>query len=354
MFMYWTMFVIPALSALFGNKADVARTERRFQPGLALLLIGFVLIIGLRYEVGGDWFTYEEIIGYAGMEPLSTTLGYKDPGFGFIAWASTRLGLGTYGASTFCGAVLIYGLWRFSKQQQDSWILVAAAVPYLLIVVGMGYVRQAAALGFLLMSISEFSRRSNFYSLRWLGLAVLFHMSAILTVPLFIAAVARQRIAAMIPLGVLTFAAYMLVLRDRFDVLLENYVNQQMDSSGAGVRLAMNALPAFIFLALRRRFLVTEVERALWTAFSLAALGVAVALLISPATTALDRIGIYLIPIQLFVFGNLSQAVTQKGAGRFMVTGAVLAFYGAVLFVWLNYATHAEYWLPYRFAPLEG
>ena len=27
--------------------------------------------------------------------------------------------------------------------------------------------------------------------------------------------------------------------------------------------------------------------------------------------------------------------------------GMVLA-YGAVLFVWLNYATHARYWLPYR------
>ena len=354
MFMYWTMFVIPALSALFSDKADVDRAGRRFQPGLALLLIAFALMMGLRHEVGGDWFTYEEIIAYAGMEPLAVTLGYKDPGFGLIAWASARMGLGSYGANSFCAAVLMFGLWRFAKLQQDSWVLVAAAVPYLLIVVGMGYVRQGAALGFLLLSVSEFSKRVSFYSLRWVAIAILFHMSVILTLPLFIAAVARRRLAAMIPLGALTFATYMLVLRDRFDVLVENYVNQQMDSSGAGVRLAMNAVPAVIFLLLRKRFQVSDVERALWTAFSLAALGVAAALLISPATTALDRIGIYLIPIQLFVFGNMSQATTQKGAGRFLVTGGILAFYAAVLFVWLNYATHAEFWLPYRFAPLEG
>ena len=28
-------------------------------------------------------------------------------------------------------------------------------------------------------------------------------------------------------------------------------------------------------------------------------------------------------------------------------------YYSAVLFVWLNFATHSQYWLPYRFYPLE-
>ena len=31
---------------------------------------------------------------------------------------------------------------------------------------------------------------------------------------------------------------------------------------------------------------------------------------------------------------------------------AVMLYSAAVLFVWLGFATHAQYWLPYRFYPL--
>ena len=40
-----------------------------------------------------------------------------------------------------------------------------------------------------------------------------------------------------------------------------------------------------------------------------------------------------------------------RGGRNTGYTGLVLLYYGAVLFVWLNYATHAFAWLPYRFYP---
>jgi hypothetical protein len=33
---------------------------------------------------------------------------------------------------------------------------------------------------------------------------------------------------------------------------------------------------------------------------------------------------------------------------------AVLGYYAAVQFVWLNFAIHARWWVPYRFFPLEA
>jgi hypothetical protein len=33
---------------------------------------------------------------------------------------------------------------------------------------------------------------------------------------------------------------------------------------------------------------------------------------------------------------------------------AVVLYYAAVLLVWLVFATHSQYWLPYRFYPLES
>ena len=30
----------------------------------------------------------------------------------------------------------------------------------------------------------------------------------------------------------------------------------------------------------------------------------------------------------------------------------LLLLFAAVMFIWLNFAVHAEYWLPYQFMPL--
>ena len=37
-----------------------------------------------------------------------------------------------------------------------------------------------------------------------------------------------------------------------------------------------------------------------------------------------------------------------RGRGLRNWVMAVVAYYTAVLFVWLNFATHSQYWLPYQ------
>ena len=63
---------------------------------------------------------------------------------------------------------------------------------------------------------------------------------------------------------------------------------------------------------------------------------------------------LYLLPLQLVVFAHLPDVLGRRGGNNTGLTSLVLLLYGAVLFVWLNYATHAFAWLPYRFYPLEA
>ena len=44
-----------------------------------------------------------------------------------------------------------YGLFRICRQQPNPWLALVVATPFLIIVVGMGYTRQAAAMGFLMI-----------------------------------------------------------------------------------------------------------------------------------------------------------------------------------------------------------
>jgi apolipoprotein N-acyltransferase len=110
----------------------------------------------------------------------------------------------------------------------------------------------------------------------------------------------------------------------------------------------MNVLPAMIYLCFSRRFSRSEEERRLWRNFSLAALAAAVGLFVLPSTTVVDRLALYLTPLQLVVLGRLPQAAPLNGRPNAQLLLAVLAYSAAVQFVWLNYATHSEGWVPYR------
>lgn len=75
----------------------------------------------------------------------------------------------------------------------------------------------------------------------------------------------------------------------------------------------------------------------------------------SPSSTAVDRVGLYLLPLQLMVFSYLPE-VMGRGSGRAHASWVflVLVYYAAAEFVWLNFADTSFAWLPYRFYPLEN
>jgi hypothetical protein len=60
-----------------------------------------------------------------------------------------------------------------------------------------------------------------------------------------------------------------------------------------------------------------------------------------------------MLPLQLVVFSYLPDALGRRGGRNNLLTLLVLLYYAVVQFVWLNYAVHAQYWLPYHFLPLE-
>jgi hypothetical protein len=70
---------------------------------------------------------------------------------------------------------------------------------------------------------------------------------------------------------------------------------------------------------------------------------------ISPSSTAIDRISLYLIPIQMLVFSRLPTAFPGHREGTKNQLMLVLIAYCAIVqFVWLNYATHSYLWVPYQ------
>jgi hypothetical protein len=91
----------------------------------------------------------------------------------------------------------------------------------------------------------------------------------------------------------------------------------------------------------------------LWRNFSYAAFVALAFLMLTASSTAVDRVSLFLIPLQLFMLARLPAAVSRGGQDR-LVKVAVIGYAAIIQFVWLNYATHAVYWLPYKFYPFSG
>jgi len=352
------MFLLPALAALMmeTQRTPAVAGVEPATPNEAWFAVGLVLtlLIGLRYEVGGDWFTYFHYLDDVAGAMLDEVFLMSDPGYQLLNWLSLELDLDIFGVNVMAGGIFAIGLVVFCRNLPRPWLALAVAVPYLVIVVSMGYARQGVALGLAMLGLVALGKGGTGWFVFWVFLAATFHKTAVLLLPLAALAAAQNRFVAM-AWGVGSLAlGYWLFLEDSVEKLYVNYVEAEYQSSGAMIRLVMNLFPSMILLVWGKKFTFSDAERRLWFLFaiiSLALLGVFVA---SPASTAIDRIALYMLPLQLVVFAHAPDAIGEESETDVSVPLlGVLGFYGMVQFVWLNFADHAFAWLPYRFYPLE-
>jgi hypothetical protein len=355
---YWLLFAFFAAGAILGSRAWYARAagaahEQPTSPNVAYLFGGLAisLLIGLRYEVGGDWFAYMRMYSSAENVDLFSTLLQGDPGYQFINWIVIRAGLGVWAVNLVCGAIFAWGLFKFATRQANPWLTITVAIPYLVIVVAMGYTRQAVAIGLILAGLSDIGRGSLLRFAIYCVLAVLFHKSAIVVLPVVALSAKQNRFVTILLILSLAVFLYYSLVAPSLDRLVTNYIDAGYQSSGAGIRVAMNLPPAFVFLLLNRRFGLPEMQRRLWRNFSIAAVVCLAMLLLSSSSTAVDRIALYVIPLQLFVFSALP-AIVSGSRTRTVLILLVVSYSFAVEFVWLNYADNAGEWLPYQLYPI--
>ena len=129
--------------------------------------------------------------------------------------------------------------------------------------------------------------------------------------------------------------------------LWANYVESEYSQAadGAPLRVAMNAVSGVLFLLFRRRLGCNESSLRLWTFLSVVSF--ACVPLLAVSLTAVDRLALYLIPLQVYVGSHIPR-IAKTTVSRTQLALGVAACYGAVLFVWLNYAGNSYRWIPYR------
>ena len=210
----------------------------------------------------------------------------------------------------------------------------------------MGYTRQAAALGFLFLGLVALGEGRLRLFIFWALVAATFHKSAVLMLPMAALAATERRLWTLVWVGVMALGGAYFFLLDHVDQLWDNYVvSENYESQGGLIRVLMNAVPGLLFLVLRRRLHLSDAERKLWGWMAYFALLCVPLVMLS--STATDRVALYLIPLQLFVFSRL-HLTTLEPLARAAIVFGVISYYATVQFVWLVFAGHTSAWLPYQ------
>lgn len=339
MFPYWAFFLGSSLLAL-----THIRISREGWILIGGLLTAFV---GLRYQVGADWGNYLGYLARVTNQPFSIVFELGDPGYQILNWISAWFGFEVWFVNLVSAVVFIFGLIQFVRILPDPRVALAVAIPYMVIVMAMGYTRQAVGFGFVLWGLAFLMQRKIVSFFILLAVAALFHKSALVLAPLAALADTRNRVWTAVWVGTAGFMLFLLLLQEYTDALYQDYVVSSYASASEGgpVRTLMNALPGMVFIVWRKRFDMSAEGRALW--FWVSVLSLCCLPLLAISATAVDRVALYFMPIQLVVMSYLPQFFTAQS--RIIVRIGVVALYGAVQFVWLNYATHSDAWLPYQF-----
>ena len=354
---YWILFIIPAFFAFFGEKRTVKNSEPyslKFDGLWWLFFLIVSLFIGFRVQVGGDWGSYLRYYEFISSAPLSENFSIlDDPSYLLLNWLSGYFGLGILAVNFICALIFTLGLFIFCRSLPRPFLALTAAIPYMVIVVAAGYSRQAVALGLIMIGLVAISRERNFLFYVMVIFAATFHKTALIMLAISVLVTGKNKFLTFSIAAIIFYLAFSTFLSEGYGDLIEYYYQESYESSGALIRILMLTLPSGLFLFFADRFEFSRTLNSLWKWISIASLGLLILLFIIDASTAIDRIGLYLLPIQLLVFSYLPDIFSKRGDNNKIIILLIISYYVLVLYVWLYFATHAYMWRPYRNALFE-
>lgn len=335
----WPYFLVTSSIALMAFIAP----PKRLYPRLWILAFGIIILfVGLRHHVGMDWNNYLIMIQRANYGSLWDSFNAAEPGYALILRLAGQSGWGVYGAYLIGTIIFCAGLFRYAKVTPNPWIALVVAMPFLVVVVAMSAARQTVAIGVLLWITAEWTSASLKKRLGFVALASMFHISALIFLPLVIIGLKMRPITKALLALMLTVLLFAVLettgYGEYYDRLYLSEQSGQIHSPGALMHVLINAGPGALALLLNKRTGGILLRDSFHQQMAI------VTILLLPlaffSSTSAGRLTLYFFPVSMWFFSALPLAI-KKGAARDLVRFGVSVFFMVVLVVWLNFANNA-------------
>ena len=323
---------------------------------LFFIFLFLLLITGLRFEVGGDWFNflsnYEQLDSSIWGENLF--FQKSEPIYDFILKISRSFNLSLAGLNIMLSFFLISSIFLVASEFKNPLLVILISVPYIIIVFGMGYINQSTAFAFIIFAIYFFYKKKYFTSLLLMLFSIGFHYSAAVFLPVyFILYLINKGLKFNNTNIIIFFIIFLLLfllslfLFEQYYKIYKYYLNPNLYTSpGAYIRLFINSIIFFLFFLFYKDLNLTKEEKIIYL-YTFFIFIICAILLFSQSSTASDRLNLYVYLIHLFVLPKILELKILQNYKSFL-SFVVLIIYGFVLIFWLQFANHKNAWVPYQ------
>ena len=348
MTLYWLLFLWPACAAYVLGEADSPKSRTAYWS----LAVALSIVLGLRFRVGPDWDHYVENLNSPTAGSLIRALSHNEQAYWVLNWLAHSTGGGIWIMNLPCAMVFIAGVFVLCRRLSNPWLGIVVAMPFLIIVIGMNYPRQSAALGLAYLGIVALQNdQLGRFSVLILS-ASLFHLSALVVLPLALLIGTRSRNLRWILFFAITAFCICFLRSSAGKALISNYLTSEMVSGGTIIRVLLNTVAALCVICLEHRFYESPAIRKFWIQYAFTALPFCAAIFVLPPLTAIDRMAFYWMPLQIFGFANFPDVFGTVQLRRAATLG-VISVYALVMLIWFSFGNYYHAWLPYRFYLFE-
>lgn len=339
MLIYNAAFIMLGLLGLF---------QKSFNSKVLLYVVFFFLLgfFGFRFEVGADWFNYLEIFERAGNMSFFNYLLSYDVGYSAVSFLIFKL-TGSYAVLVlFCSFFSILGVVLLSSLPRISASLfIISAFPYLFMVVGVNYIRQAVALSFMCFSIYALHHEKFRWGLVFSLISMLFHFTGILSFFLlfFVRGIKIKTVIKFAPMLFVLLLLFYGSFANKLAYYSEEFTD---DSAGVMFRAILYSIPFLIYFTFfKKKVCYGEFyEKFILGSFCIYLLSV---IFIYIDGVIADRLAIYSIPAQCLIFSMLDKCRTSY-AGKALLMYLVFMFSFVQMNIWLYFSVWAsKAWIPY-------
>jgi len=314
----------------------------------ALCLVALTIFVGARFDVGGDWGAYDQRIDDLRGAELASILTW-DPGYDLLNWiAANSVNGNVVFVNLVCAAIFVLGLLAFCSSLPRPSLALQLALPYLVFVVGMGYTRQATAIGGIMLALAAISASKTFRPLMLMALAALFHKAAAIFIPTLWWASSELSNTRRVVILCVAGIAIALLLVPTAEYSITRYLTEDWASTGAPIRGSLNLVAAMIFLWFSSELPIATEQKNIFRIFAVGICGLSVLLLLSPTSTIVDRMGLFFLPFQIAVFSCLPNIFGNRGFSTSATIAFLVIFAWGQLTAWLYLSPFAQSWLPYQ------
>ena len=317
-----------------------------------LIFLYLLVLIGLRYEVGGDWINYLQnhtaiqISVFVDNDDLSILFN-TEPFILILNILSPNI----YIFNFYCALIFLIGLFALVSKCKDIYLSIVVAIPFLILLVGLGYQKQSVALGLLMLSY-YFYLNNNYKLFIFFSFTTFFsHYSTFFLIlfifyDLFIFKKFKINKIVIFIIIILIFIVLLMGYDKITRVLINNYIvdEDRKQSYGLIPRLAVHFISIFLyFISFNKWQKNTLINRLIIFNIFLTLITLP---FVQTYSILIDRMLFYFMLIQIMILGNYKFILLSNYYVLFRFT--IFIFYFCVTLYWFTFSYFASYWLPYK------